>query len=153
MKEHHTGKHVSSDLQECSVYVSGSVWVSCHPKAWSTANIQQLLNKFNCILSVLEGFPSGLVVKNPPANAGDTRDSSLIPESGRSSGEGNGNPLQDSCLENSMNRGVWKATVHRMAKSQTQLSDWTYTLLRFYSYSFYWMLREKSSGCISSKSK
>ena len=110
MKEHHTGKHVSSDLQECSVYVSGSVWVSCHPKAWSTANIQQLLNKFNCILSVLEGFPSGLVVKNPPANAGDTRDSSLIPESGRSSGEGNGNPLQDSCLENSMNRGAWWAT-------------------------------------------
>jgi len=47
------------------------------------------------------------VVKNPPANAGNIRDAGLIPESGRYPGEGNGNPLQYSCLENSMNRGAW----------------------------------------------
>ena len=46
------------------------------------------------------GFPDGAVVENPPANAGDTRDVGLIPESGRSPGEGRGNPLQYSCLEN-----------------------------------------------------
>ena len=48
-----------------------------------------------------------LVVKNSPTNAGDIRDAGLIPESGRYPGEGNGNPLQYSCLENSMNRGAW----------------------------------------------
>ena len=53
-----------------------------------------------------------LVVKNPPANAGDARDMGLIPESGRSPGEGNGNLLQYSCLENPMDRGAWQATVH-----------------------------------------
>ena len=52
------------------------------------------------------------MVKNPPANAGDARDMGLIPESGRSPGEGNGNLLQYSCLENPMDRGAWQATVH-----------------------------------------
>ena len=52
------------------------------------------------------------MVKNLPANAGDARDLSSIPGSGRSSTEGNGNPLQYSCLGNSMDRGVWRATVH-----------------------------------------
>ena len=60
-----------------------------------------------------------LVVKNPPASAGDIRDVSLIPGSGRSPGEGNGNPLQDSCLENPMDGGAWRATVHGVTKSQT----------------------------------
>ena len=59
------------------------------------------------------------VIKNPPANAGDTRDSVSIPGSGRSPGGGNGNPLWYSCLEHSMDREVWQATVHRSAKSQT----------------------------------
>jgi len=53
------------------------------------------------------------VVKNPPANAGDV---GLIPELGRSPGEGNGNPLQDSCLGNPMDRGAWWATVHGVTK-------------------------------------
>ena len=53
-----------------------------------------------------------LAVKNPPANAGDVRDESSIPGSGRSPGGGHGNPLQYSCLENFMDRGAWKATVH-----------------------------------------
>ena len=60
-----------------------------------------------------------LMVKNPPAKAENVRDLDLIPGSGSSSGEGNGNPLQYSCLKNPMNREVWQATVHRVAKSQT----------------------------------
>ena len=60
-----------------------------------------------------------LVVKNPPANAGGVRDMSLIPGSERSPGGGHGNPLQDSCLENPMVRGAWRAMVHGVAKNQT----------------------------------
>ena len=60
------------------------------------------------------------MVKNLPANA---EDAGSVPESGRSSGEGNGNPLQHSCLGNPMDRGAWWAIVHGVAKSQTQLSD------------------------------
>ena len=66
--------------------------------------------------------------KNPPANAGDVRDVGLIPGSGRSPGEGNGNPLQYSCLENPMERGAWWATVHRVTKSRTRLK-WLSTTL------------------------
>ena len=60
-----------------------------------------------------------LVVKTSPANTGDARDKGSIPGSGRSPGEGNGNPLQYSCLENPMGRGAWRATVHGVAKSRT----------------------------------
>ena len=59
-----------------------------------------------CVTLVLHGFPGGAVIKNMPANAGDTRDMGLILGSGRSPGVGNGNPLHSSCLENSMNRGA-----------------------------------------------
>ena len=64
-----------------------------------------------------------LVVKNLPAKAGDVRDKGLIPGSGRFPGEGNGNPFQYSCLENSMDCGAWQATVHRVANSQTRLKQ------------------------------
>ena len=64
-----------------------------------------------------KGFPGGIVVKNLPANAGDTRDADSIPGSGRSTGEGNGNLLQYSCLENSMDRGALWATVHGVTKN------------------------------------
>ena len=63
------------------------------------------------------------VVKNPPASAGDMRDAGSIPGSGRSSGEGNGSLIQYSCLENSMDKGAWWATVHSVAKSWTQLKQ------------------------------
>ena len=63
------------------------------------------------------------LVKNPTANAGDARDVDLIPGSGRSPGERNGNPLQYSCLENPMDRGAWQAPVHGVGKSQTPPSD------------------------------
>ena len=65
---------------------------------------------------MIMGFPSFSAVKNPPANGGGARDSGLIPGSGRSPGEGNGNPLQYSCLGNPMDRGAWQATVHGVAK-------------------------------------
>ena len=62
-----------------------------------------------------------LAVENPPANAGDVRDVGLTPGLGRSPGGGHLNPLQCSCLENPVDRGAWWATVHRVAKSRTQL--------------------------------
>ena len=62
------------------------------------------------------------MVKNPPDNAGDIRDASSIPGSGRCPGGGHGNTLQYSCLENPMDRGAWWATVYRVANSQTQLT-------------------------------
>ena len=66
------------------------------------------------MITQILGFPGGAVVKNPHANA---RDASSVPGSGRSPGDGNGNWLQYSCLENPMDRGAWWATVHRVAKS------------------------------------
>ena len=63
-------------------------------------------------------FLGGAVVKNLPANAGDAGDTGSILESGISSGVGNGNPLQYSCLKNSMDRGTWLSGVHGVAESQ-----------------------------------
>ena len=62
----------------------------------------------------------GAVVKNLPANSGDAGDMGLIPGLGSSPGVGNGNPFQDSCLENRMYRGAWGATVRGVTKNQTQ---------------------------------
>ena len=62
-----------------------------------------------------------------PAKAGDTRDTGSIPGSGRSTGEGNGNSLQYSCLGNPMDRGAWRATVPGITKSWTQLNTHTHT--------------------------
>ena len=73
-----------------------------------------LLLKGLDMLSGKWGFPGGSVVKKLPANAGNI---GPIPGSGRSPGEGNDSPLQYSCLENSMDRGAWWATVHGVAKS------------------------------------
>ena len=72
------------------------------------------------------GFPGGSEVKASASNAGDL---GSIPGSGRSPGEGTGNPLQYSCLENPMEGGVWWAPVHGATKSQTRLSDLTLTFL------------------------
>ena len=86
-----------------------SFWQSCdlHTTCPSSSNILDLA--------------VALVVKNPPASAGDIRDVGLIPRSGRSPGEGRGSPLQYSFLENIIDRGAWQATVYRVAKSQTWL--------------------------------
>ena len=69
-------------------------------------------------------FPGGL---NGKASASNEGDPGSVPGSGRSAGEGNGNPLQYYCLENPMYRGAWEATVHGVAKSRTRLSDFTFT--------------------------
>ena len=77
---------------------------------------------FLTLLSIV-AFQMAIVVKNLPANAGNARDTSLIPGLGRSLGEGNGNPLKYPCLENSMDRRTWWATVHRVVKSLTCLKQ------------------------------
>ena len=76
----------------------------------------------------VRGFPGGSVVKESACNTGDT-DAGLILGSGRSVG-GHGNPFQYSCLENSMDRGGWWATVLRVTKSQTRLTN-TFTVFHF----------------------
>ena len=72
---------------------------------------------------VMMGFPGGSVVRNPPANAGDTRNADSIPGLVKSPGEGNSNPLQHSCLENPVDKGTCRTRVHGVAKSWTGLSD------------------------------
>ena len=70
------------------------------------------------------GLPSGTVVKNLSANAGDA---GLIPQSGRSPGEGNGNPFQYSCLGNPMDKGTWRATVHSWGRKELDMTDHAHT--------------------------
>ena len=72
------------------------------------------------------GFPGGTVVKNLPAKAGDLRDTGSIPGSGRFSGGGNGNPLQYSCLENSLDREAWQATIQGVAE-ESGTTQYTHT--------------------------
>ena len=93
--------------------------------------MQQLVNLISpCPLGLLKVV---LVVKNLPANAGDVRVAGSIPGLGSSSGEGNGNPLQYACLENPMDGGAWRATVHRVTKSRTRLKQFsTHTFMRLY---------------------
>ena len=69
------------------------------------------------------GVPGGASGEEPTVNAGDIREAGSIPGLGRSPGEGHGNPLQCSCLENVMDRGAWQITVHRVAMSWTRVSD------------------------------
>ena len=74
------------------------------------------------------------VVNKPPANAGDKRNAGSIPGSGRSPGEGNGNPLQYSCLEDPMDRGASQATVYGVTKSWIRLSDFTFFVTSMHKY-------------------
>ena len=85
-----------------------------------------------------------LVVKNPPANIGNVKDMGLILGLGRSPEGRHGNPLQYSCLENLMDRGAWRATVHRVAKSQTQLK-WQHACIRGTYTMILWL--RKVHGC------
>ena len=80
--------------------------------------IDALLLLIRMMISSINGVPGGSVSKESACNVGDL---GSIPESGRSPGGGNGNPLQHSCLENPMDGGAWQATVHEVAKSQTRL--------------------------------
>ena len=93
---------------------------------WSGVPLPSPIN-MAVFLKLIYSIPTSsqvtLVIKNLPANVGDIRDVGLIPGSGKSPGEGNGNPLQYSCLENPMDRGAWRATVHSIIRSQTQLKQ------------------------------
>ena len=91
-------------------------------------------------------FPGGSDGKASAYSAGDP---GLIPGSGRSPGEGNGNPLQYSCLENPMDGGAWLATVHGVAKSWTRLSDFTHRWPKYWSFNFNISLSSEYSGLIS----
>ena len=97
--------HTTTKTQHSQRFIWGKVRVHKNALHWKKSNYGK------CQASEV-----ALVVKNLCANAED-----LIPGMGRSPGGGNANPLQYSCLENPMDRGVWRATVHRVAKSQTQL--------------------------------
>ena len=110
------------------------------PGGWARwcKHLFRYLVKF-CLYRRYQASQLVLVVKNPLASAGDIRDAGSIPELVRSPGEGNGNLFQYSCLENPMDRGAWWATVHRVARSQTQLKQFSthrryQTKKTFYSY-------------------
>ena len=95
-----------------------------------TIDYSNLRNFSTCFMHVKD-FPGGSDGKASACNAGDL---GSIPGSGRSPGEGNGNPLQYSCLENPMDGGPWWATVHGVAKSRTRLSDFTFTFMSVKSF-------------------
>ena len=101
----------------------------------------------------LWGFPGGTVVKNLPARAGDAGVMCSIPGSRSFPGVGNGNPLQYSCLEDSMDREVWQSAIHEVAKSQTQLSTSTHNHripndgLFFTIYFYFWLLWVFVTAC------
>ena len=100
---------------------------------WSTLKKKKNLLRINekqwlSTYLIMQSFPGGSEDK---ASACDAGGPGSIPGWGRSPGEGNGNPLQYSCLENPVERGAWQATVHRVAKSWTQLSDFTFFLSKY----------------------
>ena len=97
----------------------GSLALPCEPAGKPQEYWWHFLNYFQKLQGW--GFWDSSVVKNPPANVGDIRALGSIPGLGRFPGEGNGNPLQYSCLENPMDRRAWRAAVHRVAKSWTRL--------------------------------
>ena len=89
---------------------------------WKTTvhRVAKVSNTTERLTLLLWASQVALVVKDPPAGEGDMWEAGSIPGSGRSPGGGHGNPLQDSCLENPLDRGAWRATVHGVAKSQTR---------------------------------
>ena len=106
--------------------------------AWTLFKINFYWN-----IAVLRASQVAQLVKNPPANAGDPGDMGSIPGLGRSPGGGRGNPFQYSCLGNFMNRGAWRATVHGVTESQTQLRDLACTHTKSYKC----LYQRKKRGC------
>ena len=94
-----------------------SKWINRSTSQWT---IQYTNRWFQSVRDTMKKMKQvALVVKNPPANTGDVRGAGLIPGSEKFPGGRHGNPLQYSCLENPMDRGAWRATVHGVTKSQT----------------------------------
>ena len=131
-----SSKPGTESTSTCTLYLwaSNPLWMSISLSIKRDSNCDdsfQYLLDAHYVLGM--GFPGGSVVKNPLVNAGDKRDAGLIPGLRRSPGEGNGNPLQYSCLESPMDWGAWWATVHRVTKSWTWLTDThihTHTIVR-----------------------
>ena len=99
------------------IYVEiSAIWKPSHQQENNAAKIKIVKSYY-----YNKGLPTVSVVKNLPAKAGDV---GLILGSGRSPGEGNGNPLQYSCLENPMDGGAWWTAVHGVTKSRTRLNNW-----------------------------
>ena len=112
-------------FQEYGKHNRTIVQLYCGLETKLNENLQCIENiHMNGFKILLLGFPGGSDSKESACNVGDL---GLIPGSGRFPGEGNDNPLQYSCLENSMDRGAWGATVHGVTKSQTQLRDFHFT--------------------------
>ena len=104
--------------------VAVPIYIQCTKFPFSIHPCQHIISYIFIINILIGGLPRW--PSNLPANAGDTRDLDSIPGSGRSPGV-NGNPLQYSCLENSMDRWAWWATVHGITKKWTWLSNWAHT--------------------------
>ena len=121
-----------------------------HSMGSQESDMTQQLNHHHHQYSI-RGFQHGSVVKNLPANAGDASDESSIPGSGRLHGMvGNGNPLQYSFLENSMNRRTWWAIVHGASKSHTRLSTVFYCMHASKLFFFFFLIHHlKDIGAIS----
>ena len=118
------------------------LWISPYSYSWHGSWLlpeQMIWEKTKAASKMTATVASqvALVVKNPPANAGDIRGASSIPGLGRSPGVGNSNPLQHSCLENHMDRGAWRATAHTVAKSQAQ-PKWLSMHVAFITQSWKW---------------
>ena len=105
-------KNLTNNLRNCA-FICYDLLEFSHTLEWTCVFFKKILNWFH--FSVLCGFLGGSDSKESACNAGDT---GSIPELGRSSGEGNSTPLQDSCLRNPMDRGSWWAAVHRVTKSR-----------------------------------
>ena len=113
--------------------------------AFKMANLANVV--FYIYILLLQASQMALVIKNPLVNAGDIRDTGLIPGLGRSPGDGNGNPLQSSCLENPMDRGAWRATVRGVATE----SDTTERLSNKNKFTYYSLsFRTRKPGMLQS---
>ena len=105
------GIQISKEEVKLSLFADGMLLYVENPKD-ATEKLLVLINEYR-------SSQVALMIKNLPANTGDEKDGGSIPQSGRFPGEGNGNALQYSCLENPMDREAWQATVHRVTNSQT----------------------------------
>ena len=117
----------SDVLQGCQHYSNGLTFMErflCAKHYFFSCNFHTNCSSYIFVpIHHIGGLPSSLVVKNPPANAGDARDRGSISGSVRFPGGGHGNPLQYSWPENLMDRGAWQARVHRVTQSQTRLKQ------------------------------
>ena len=113
---------LSSECLQKSLSLPFLIW-----PAWISLDMDPVFmitfNLNNLLKTLLGASQKALVVKNLPVNSGDVRDVGSTPGLGRSPGGGHDNPLQYSCLENPMDRGAWRALVHRVTKSKTQLKQ------------------------------